>query len=156
MRPGILIQHARRPVAAPGFVRSDVTGFIGVLGPGGWPEGAVAGDFVDVELHSLRDLVDHPLHGAFDGASAEAVRLFFANGGATCRLLGVCVEGPTHILESNPAQNPLGPLVEHLRGEETIGLLAMPLLAYLRYLVDRDGRVRAQSTPLLRGLLNHC
>lgn len=156
VRPGILVTHAARPGPSPGFVRSDVAGFIGVIGPQRWPDGMRAGDFVDVELNSLRDLVQHPLHDGLDGASVEAIRLFFANGGQTCRLLGACVRGPTHILESSPLDNPLVPLMEHLRGEEAIGILAMPLLAYLRYAVSRDGQVRAQSTPLLRGLLNHC
>jgi len=156
MRPGILIQHAGREATAPGFVRSDVAGIVAVLGPGHWPGGAVAGDYVDLELTSRRDLLDHPLHDGFDGASRQAVRLFFANGGEVCRLFGVCVRGPTHILDPSPLDNPLVPLIEHLRGEESIGILLMPLLAYLRTAVDHRGRPRAQSTPLLRGLLNHC
>ncbi|MEN0061708.1 MAG: phage tail sheath subtilisin-like domain-containing protein [Myxococcota bacterium] len=156
MRPGILIQHARNPAPPPGFVRSDIAGFIGVLGPGGWPDGARAGDFVDIPLTSLQELLEHPQYTSFDAASIEAARQFFENGGAQCRLLGACVRSPTHILEPNPVDNPLGPLIEHLKGEESLGILAMPILAYLRYIVDDRGRVRAQSTPLLRGLLNHC
>lgn len=156
MRPGILVQHTHRASPSPDFVRSDVAGFIGVLGPGGWPLGSGPGDFVDLELRDLRELVEHPLREGFDGASIEAVRQFFANGGEVCRLFGVCVDGPLHLLEPNPVDNPMGPVIDHLRGEESIGILAMPLLAYLRSQVGSDGRTRAQATPLIRGLLNHC
>ena len=47
-------------------------------------------------------------------------------------------------------------LLDHLRGEENLGLLAMPVLAYLPVVVDRLGRatVACQSTLLM--LLDHC
>ena len=155
--PGIVIQHARLPDRNIGLVRGDIAGIIGFIPKERWPEGAVAGDFVELLLRREGDLWDHPDRGLFDPASRRAVRGFFANGGDTAHLFGVCVRSEEDLKAPSGELGVLGPLLYRLRSEEDIALLAVPAAAYMRCeLSPRDGTVRADSEVLYDELLAHC
>lgn len=91
MRPGILVQHTGLPDRSSELVRCDIAGVIGFIPRARWPEGASAGDFLEILLRRDRDLWEHPDRDLFDAASRQAVSGFFANGGDTAHLFGVCL-----------------------------------------------------------------
>jgi uncharacterized protein len=86
----------------------------------------------------------------------RAVHHFFLNGGEECRLIGLCVESEVDLMTDHPFEVTFRALLDRLRQEEDIGLLAMPVLAYLPIDFDRLGRptVRCQATIEL--LAAHC
>jgi len=146
MRPGILLQHAQSPPVDDTIVRSDVTGIIGAITRPKWPRGALRGDFVELVLSAWSDVSDATFRDMFDSATIRAVRAFFLNGGNTCHLLGVCVASEEDLLDPSPVDGAFRSLFDHLRGEENIGLLCMPLLAYYS----------TASAAMLQLLLAHC
>lgn len=155
--PGIVVQHARLPDRRSGLVRGDITGIIGFIPRGRWPEGASAGDYLEIVLRREGDLWDHPDRGLFDPASRRAVRSFFANGGDTAHLFGVCVGSDEDLKVPSGALGVLGPLMHRLRTEEEIALLAVPAAAYMRCEYSpRTGRVKADCESLYDELLAHC
>jgi phage tail sheath protein FI len=154
--PGIVIQHARLPDRNIGVVRGDIAGIIGFIPRTRWPEGASSGDFIELLLRREGDLWAHPDRGLFDPASRRAVRSFFANGGDTAHLFGVCVGSDEDIRAPASAMGVLAPLFDRLRAEEDIALLAAPAAAYMRCEVGRDGTVRADAEVLYDELLTHC
>jgi hypothetical protein len=156
MKPGISVQHSALPQRRFGLVRCDVAGVIGFIPRERWPQDALAGDFVELPLRRTQELVDHPLRRLFDPASRRAVRAFFDNGGDTLHLFGVCIESEQDLRSAALCQAALGPLFERLVAEEEIALLAVPAAAYMRFEVDRLGRVSAHADTLTRELLAHC
>jgi len=154
--PGIVIQHARLPDRSSGLVRGDIAGIIGFIARARWPEGASAGDFIEIVLRREGDLWAHPDRGLFDPAARRAVRSFFANGGDSCHLFGVCLANEDDIRAPASVMGVLGPLFDRLRDEEDIALLSVPGAAYLRCELDRDGTVRADAEALYDELLAHC
>ncbi len=154
--PGIVIQHARLPDRNHGLVRGDIAGIIGFIPRARWPEGASAGDFVEVVLRREGDLWAHPDRGIFDPASRRAVRSYFANGGDLCHLFGVCLRSEDDLRAPSSALGVLRPVLDRLRAEEDIALLAAPAAAYLRCEVSRAGVVRADAEVLYDELLAHC
>ena len=91
-RPGISVEHRSLPARQPGLVRCDVGGIIGFMRRMEWPDGASAGDFVEVELRRISELEDHPQQLLFDAPSRRAARCFFENGGDQVHLFSVCIE----------------------------------------------------------------
>ena len=131
MRPGITIQHARERSPIGEYVRSDITGLIGIIPKTRWPRGAVKGDFVELPLQSWADLAESPVRKYLDPVTVRAVHHFFVNGGEECRLIGVCVESEADLMTDNPFETTFHAILDRLRQEEDIGLLALPILAYL-------------------------
>ena len=155
--PGIVVQHARLPDRNTGLVRGDIAGIIGFIRKTRWPEGASSGDFIEIVLRREGDLWEHPDRGLFDPASRRAVRSFFANGGDTAHLFGVCVESDDDLKSPSGSVGVLGPLLDRLRGEEDIALVAVPAAAYMRCEYSpRTGEVRADCEALYDELLAHC
>lgn len=155
MQPGITIQHAREHGRDPGLVRSDVLGLIGLVPRARWPEGAVPGDFVDLHLASWADYEEHPERDRLDPVTVRALRSFFENGGVECHVFGVCVASEQDLLREDPTSTPFDALLDHLRGEEDVALLAMPLLAYLPVRFGQ-GRAQVLAEPIYRLFLEHC
>lgn len=163
MKPGISVQHSTLPTRRYGIVRCDIAGIIGFIPQDRWPADSVAGDFVELTLRQTADLLQHPLQHLLDPASRRAVRSFFDNGGDQCHLFGVCVSAPAErlhdaeeLLAPTSVQSVLAPLLERLRAEEDIALLACPMAAYMRWEADRLGRVRSRADVLLHELMQHC
>jgi hypothetical protein len=156
MRPGIVVQHARVSDRSSELVRCDILGIIGFIQKRRWPEGAVAGDFVEIVLRREGDLWGHPDRDLFDPASRRAVRCFFANGGDTAHLFGVCIQSDEDIRAPSAILGVLGPLYDRLRNEDEIGILIVPAAAYLRCEVRRNGAVHADAEVLYEELLAHC
>lgn len=156
MRPGITIQHARELNRDSKLVRSDVTGFIGVVPKARWPAGVQRGDFIELQLSSFSDLAANPARAIFDPITQRAAQAFFANGGVECRVFGVCIESEKDLTSTDPSSLVFAALLDRLRGEEDIGLLAMPILAYLPVLYDRKGVPQVTAEPALVMLLEHC
>ncbi len=156
MRPGIIIQHARDSRPDTGLVRGDITGILGIIPRGRWPVGAGHGDFVEVPLIEWAGFAQSPLKTLFDPVTVRAVHEFFLNGGDRCHVIGVCLASEEALMSDNPFDETFHSVLDRLRGEEDLGLLAMPVLAYLPASVDRLGNVSvpAQATYLM--LLEHC
>ncbi len=156
MRPGIILQHARERSSDTSLVRSDVTGFIGIVTRDRWPGGAEAGDFFELALSNYSDLMAHPARHFYDPVTRRAVRSFFENGGQTCVLFGLCLESEQDLLTNDPFDVSFFALMDRLRGQEDIGILVMPVLAYLPYTIDERGRVNLPYEPVIKLLLTHC
>jgi len=155
LRPGITIQHARELVRDTGLVRSDVTAFIGIIPRLRWPRGAQSGDFVELPLTSHADLLSNPGRAIFDPVTRRAVKSFFENGGLSCRVIGLCVASQKDLLVDDPFSVLFQPLLERLRGDEDIGILTMPVLAYAPVEFEgMDAKVLAQ--PVMELFLTHC
>lgn len=155
MRAGITISHSRDVARRDDVVRSDVTGFLGVIPSARWPSGVVRGDYVEIPLSSLVDLRQHPASRLIDRATLGAVRQFFENGGSEARLFGLCIESEEDLMMNDPFSVLFHSLIDRLRGEEDIGVLLMPVLAYLP--IRHDGRrVEVRCQPVMEMLLEHC
>ncbi len=156
VRPGIIIQHAREIIREGEVVRSDVTGFIGAVAPERWPEGAEAGDFIEYAVARWSQVAETDLAARVDPATLHAVRQFFLNGGQACHVFGLCVDGPEQMLDvSDPEMSVWAALLERLRGQEDLGLLAVPVLAHVPYTWGADG-VEVPTTDVIVMLLEHC
>ena len=156
MRPGIIVQYSRVPDRGSNTVRGDVAGIIGFIPPERWPEGACAGDFIELRLRDKSDLFEHPDRYLFDDAAVQAVGAFFINGGAGAYLMGVCLSSLNDLKTPASTAGVLRPLFDRLRSEDEIAILLVPGAAYLRCEVARDGSVRADAEVLYDELLAHC
>ncbi len=151
--PGINIIHSTLPKRAGGVVRCDVAAILGFMPREHWPEGAKPGDFVVLELHRAAELLDHPRRRLFDAPSQQAARCFFENGGLICHLFSVCLESPADLRDGAVV---LSDLLDRLRVEEELGLLACPAAAYWPCRINHLGRVESDADPLYDVLLGHC
>lgn len=156
MRPGITIQHARDSRRDTGQVRSDVTGFIGAIPKSRWPEGATHGDFIDQPVASWSEYMVAPISQLVDPVTARCIHAFFRNGGDRCHVIGLCLRSEGALMSDSPFDLTFQSLLDHLRGEENLGLLTMPVLAYLPFRIERMGRVVVSTEPTIRLLLDHC
>ena len=156
MRPGIIIQHAQDGTSESFGIRSDVVGFIAVVPHGRWPEGATVGDFFEMPLAGYAELLSNSARHFFDPVTRRAVRSFFENGGQNCILFGLCIESEEDLMVDDPFEAGFSSLIDRLRGEEDLGLLAMPALAYLPTALDSRGAVVVRCQPVLELLLAHC
>lgn len=155
MRPGISIQHGNLPNVRGRFVRCDIGALLGFLPRARWPDGAAAGDFIELVARRAQDLEQHPQRFLFDPATRRAARAFFENGGDTLHLFATCIEGEEDLFAPSDSDGPLQPLFTRLQTEEDIALLAVPMAAYLRCEIRR-GVVNCQADALYRLLLLHC
>lgn len=156
MRPGIIIQHARESHPETRDVRGDVVGFLGAIPRARWPEGAAHGDFVDQPLASFGEYLVSGIAELIDPVTARAVHGFFTNGGDRCHLIGICLSSERDLMQDDPYTLTFQSLLDHLRGEENLGLLAMPMLGYLPVTIDRLGRANVASQSTIKMLLDHC
>lgn len=155
MRPGIIVQHATERVRESSTVQSDVLGIIGVVSRDKWPRGLSRGDFLEMRLTSHEELTKSPAEKIFDASARRAVKSFFDNGGRICHLFGLLIESEKDLQVPDPFEHLFAPIIDRLRGEEDIALLAMPCLAYLP-LVFEGRRAVVGGEPILQLLLNHC
>ncbi len=156
MRPGLVVQHTKTQNRSTGLVRSDIAGIIGFIEQSSWPEGAAAGDFVELYLRRKHDFWSHPDRSLFDGATQNAVQAYFDNGGDIAHVFGVCVESTESLRLPSGMMGVLTPMLDRLRAEEDIALLLVPSAAYMRCHIDSDGGVRADVEALYDELLAHC
>jgi uncharacterized protein len=157
MRPGIVVQHARLPDRSSELVRGDIAAIIGFIEKRRWPADATAGDMVELVLRRDADLWAHPDRKLFDPASRRAVRGFFANGGDTCHLFGVCISSEEDLKTPAACLGVFAPLFDRLRAEDDVALLLVPAAAYMDCTWDaRKGEVRADAEVLYDQLLAHC
>lgn len=156
MRPGLSIQHTSLPAATQGLVRCDIGALVGFLEQLRWPEGATAGDFVEIELRHYRELDDSPDKGFFSEPTRRAARSFFENGGQLLRIYAACINSLDDLKLPSSHDGPLLPLFDRLRTEEDIGLIAIPEAAYARCEVSRVGAVKSDADNLYRVFLAHC
>ncbi len=155
-RPGVSVEHRSLPARQSGHVRCDVGGIIGFMRRMEWPEGASAGDFVEVTLRRYAELIEHPQELLFDGPSRRAAKCFFENGGDEVHLFAVCIDDDSDLKAPNPDDGPLKPIFDRLRAEDDIAIIACPAAAYLRCEVLRSGAVRSDADELYEVLLEHC
>jgi len=137
-------------------VRCDVTGLIAFLMPQRWPTGATPGDFIEIELERAVDYWNHADRAHFSAATNHAVSSFFENGGEHLFLFGVCVESSADLAVEATLAGVLAPLLQRLRVEEDIAILASPDIAYLPCSTDHLGRTSSQAEVVWEALLAHC
>lgn len=111
--PGVY-RRARERVAELPRVRTDVAGFVGIAGPNRVGEAVRIDDWRSYELVYLRDGNGHAIPPPAGSALADAVRAFFANGGARCWIVNVA--------ESVDALTPEALLAQLLGLEDRVGL----------------------------------
>jgi hypothetical protein len=109
-----------------------------------------------VPLTNTQDLVESPMKDLFDPVSLQAVDKFFLNGGERCHLFGLCIDTPKKLIAADPFRALFFSLMDRLRGEEDLGILIMPILAYLPTRVETDGTVTVAAENTLALLLEHC
>ncbi len=156
MRPGITVQHHSLPKRRSGLVRCDITGMIAFIRAESWPEGATAGDFIELRLNRADQFWEHPRRFLFSATTSRSVGAFFENGGEQLHLLGVCIKDHADLLTDSSLEGVLAPLLERLLAEEDIALLVVPDAAFLGCTVARSGKVTAQVELLWLTLLSHC
>lgn len=137
-------------------MRSDITAFLSVVPRSRWPKGGSQGDLVQLPLESYADLQRIPGRVLFDAVTQRAVKAFFANGGVEARMIAVFVDSSRDLLTASIATPGMDSVLECLRGQEDIGLIAMPVLAYLPHMVEPGGKVRCGADAMIRLLLEHC
>lgn len=155
MRPGIVIQHAQDRSREGDVVRSDITGFLGIVPRGRWPNGVKRGDFLEISVSSLGDLAAHPMRVLLDGVTRRSLKAYFDNGGKVARVIAIAVEGPDDLTSDERVEQLFAPVMDRLRAEEDIALLAMPVLAFLPADV-RGQAVAGQGLAATARLLQHC
>ena len=89
--PGVDIRHQVVPKGQHGLVRSDVAALIGFIPEGRWPEGARAGDTIELVINYHQQLERHPRKSPLDPACLRAAASFFDNGGSQPHLFGLCI-----------------------------------------------------------------
>ncbi len=156
MRPGITVQHQTLPQRLVGLVRSDIAGLVGFVTAERWPDGASAGDFVELPLQRAVDFWDHPQRYLFSPSSSRAVGAFFENGGQQLHLFGVCVDSLADLTVEATLEGVLSSLMQRLRVEEDVALLLFPDAASMRCDVDRLGKVSFRGEVLWQTMLQHC
>ena len=156
MRPGITVQHQTLPRRRAGLVRCDIAGLVGFVTSERWPEGASAGDFVELVLERATDFWAHPKRHLFSPATVRSVGAFFDNGGERVHLFGVCIDSLHDLVVEATMHGVLFSLMQRLRVEEDIALLVVPDAAFMRCRVDRMGKVAFDGEALWRTLLLHC
>lgn len=155
MRTGITIQHASESSGDSSEVRSDIAGIIAVIPRPRWPRGATQGDYMELPLESYADLLGNPGRLMFDPVSRRAVKSFFENGGRYCKVIGLCVSSKQDLLVEDPFESLFESLLDRLRGEEDLGIVMMPMLAYLPVQID-GATARVFAQPIMELLLAHC
>jgi len=155
VRPGIIIQHSREVVRDDGPVRCDIVGFIAVIPPARHVGGMAPGNFIELPLARFGELAESEARHLFDAVTLHAVKQFFNNGGRVCRLFGLCIGSAEQLIVTDPNEGVMAALFDRLRGEEDIGLLAMPFLAHVPFRVV-DGKVDWPVTATWLTLLRHC
>lgn len=156
MRPGILIQHAREKVHDTGVVRADIVGFISVVPKVRWPPDAVKSDYFELMLESYAELITNPGRAYFDAVTRRSVQAFFENGGIKCFLFGVCIDSEQDLMVADPYEVAFTPMIDRLREDQEIAILAMPALAYLPFDIDAKGEPIVPWQPVVDMLLRHC
>src|SRR5690606_38300877 len=101
------------------------------------------------------EITEHPLGPRLDPVTLRAVRCFFENGGQECHVFALCVASERDLLTADAHSGPFAALLDRLRGEEDVALLAMPVLAYLPVSFEK-GRPRVAADPVIRLFLEHC
>lgn len=156
MRPGITIQHSRDVSRRAEIVRSDITGFIGIVPKARWPEGVTRGDFLEVSMETLVELTQYPAAQLVDPVTLRAIDQFFENGGTSAKLFGLCIDSEEDLMKADPFSVLFHGLIDRLREQEDIGLIACPILAYLPVEYDGRGRANVRCQPTMELLLEHC
>ena len=137
-------------------VRSDIAGIIGIVPRQRWPKGAKLGDFLELPLFSYAELERSRGRAFFDRVTRRAVRAFFENGGVQCRLFGMMIETEHDLMGHDPFNTLFHPLIDRLRGQEDIGIVCMPVLAYLPIEFVSGSMARVPCQPIWEMLLLHC
>jgi hypothetical protein len=121
-----------------------------------WPKGARLGDFIELRLGDLGEVQSNPVLAFFDKVTVAAAAAFFQNGGSSLVLFGVCIRSEDDLTADDPFAETFHALMDRLRGEEDIALLAFPLLAHLAAYVDGSGDLIVPGQPVTEMLLEHC
>ncbi|MEC7983793.1 MAG: phage tail sheath C-terminal domain-containing protein [Myxococcota bacterium] len=156
MPSGIVVQHGHVAAEYSGVVRCDVTAIITFFEAGKWPPEMKKGGFIDVSVKREADFRVHESSKYFDQVTRTAVRNYFQNGGIELHVFGVCIENQTDLFTPIGLEEVLGELWDHLRAEEEIALIYVPIAGYLATEVTKKGRIFSDCEALYSFFLRHC
>ena len=153
---GIIVQHGHRIPRNRDLVRCDITGLIGFILTEDWPEGFQEGDFLEVILRGEPEFRSYHQNRVFDPCTRRAVRNYFMNGGDLLHVFGVCISSFDQLASLMLTSELFVSLIDRLRSEEDIALLAAPAAAYLPCEVYSNGDIFAGCEAVYTLLLQHC
>ncbi|MEZ4318044.1 MAG: phage tail sheath subtilisin-like domain-containing protein [Myxococcota bacterium] len=104
----------------------------------------------------MSDLAAQPASRLVDPVTLRAVQQFFENGGREAKLFGLCIETEDDLTSNDPFSVLWHDIIDRLREREDVGLLTMPVLAYLPVTFDTRGRAVVPCQPTIELLLEHC
>ena len=156
MLGNIIVQHGHRAPRNQAHVRCDITAFIGFVLPSRYPEGSIAGDFLEVVVRGEREFQMYEHSHLFDVATKRAVQNFFRNGGDTAHVFAVCVDDLESVQSSLMIEDVCAALFQRLESEEDISLVAIPSLAYFGLDMNDDGTILFKGETLMIRMLQHC
>ena len=156
MPSGIIVQHNHVSAEFYGVVRSDITAVIGFFEEKNWPYGKGKGDFVQIKVKNLFTFEQDEHYHLFDQITKNAVKKYFQNGGIELEIFGVCIENKADLITPLALGDTLQNFWSHLRNEEDIALLYIPIAAYLPTEITKKGRIFADCEALYSFFLRHC
>ncbi len=115
-----------------------------------------AGSFVEIPLRREPELWEHPHWRRIDAASSRAVHDFFINGGDSLFLFGLCISSMEDLRSPAGVQGVLEALLDRLRADDDIAIIAAPAASWLPCEVTRMGDIHAVAEVFYEELLAHC
>ena len=156
MPSGIVVQHNHVSADLYGVVRSDITAIIAFLNQDVWPIGKEKGSFIQIKVKNYF-MFEHDEHfSLFDKITKKAVRKYFQNGGIELEIFGICIESTADLITPLALEDTLNDFWSHLRTEEDIALLYVPIAPYLSTEITKKGRIFADCEALYSFFLRHC
>lgn len=156
MPSGIVVQHNHVSADFYGVVRSDLTAIISFLEPNNWVDGKEKGGFVQLKVKSYFSFEHDEHYDFFDRITKTAVKKYFQNGGVELEIFGICIENKADLITPLALEDTLQDFWSHLRNEEDIALLYIPIAAYLPTEITKKGRIFADCEALYSFFLRHC
>ena len=156
MPSGIVVQHNHVSADFYGVVRSDLTAIISFLEPDCWLDGKEKGGFIQLKVKNYFSFEQDEHYNLFDQITKNAVKHYFQNGGIELEVFGICIENKADLITPLALEDTLQDFWSHLRNEEEIALLYIPIAAYLPTEITKKGRIFADCEALYSFFLKHC
>ena len=156
MPSGIVVQHNYASAEFYGVVRSDITAMISFFERENWPDTKEKGSFVQIKARNVFEFQKDENYSLFDIQTKKAVQNYFQNGGIELEIFGVCIENIDDLITPLAVDDALADLWSHLRTEEDIALIYIPIAAHLQTEITKKGRIFADCEALYSFFLRHC
>ena len=156
MPSGIVVQHNYASAEFYGVVRNDITAMISFFERENWPDIKEKGSFVQIKARNVFEFQKDENYSLFDLQTKKSVQNYFQNGGIELEIFGVCIENMDDLITPLAVNDALSDLWSHLRTEEDIAIIYIPIAAYLQTEITKKGRIFADCEALYAFFLRHC